>query len=150
MLNKIIIMGRLTRDPEYRTTGAGTSVANFSVAVDRDFPSGDGEKKTDFINCVAWRSTAEFVTKYFNKGSMIAVVGRLEMRDWTDSSGNKRISAEINVESVYFSGSKKSADSATGAATAPQSGFVPPPYPGKSTATPNFVELDDDDAQLPF
>jgi single-strand DNA-binding protein len=154
LLNSIIIMGRLTRDPELRRTGAGTSVANFCVAVDRDFSSGDGEKKTDFINCVAWRQIADFVTKYFNKGSMIAVDGRLEMRDWTDNDGNKRISAEVNADRVYFAGSKKSEDSGTSAATAPSgysdSGFVPPPYPGKSTATPNFVELDDDDAQLPF
>ena len=144
-------MGRLTRDPELRRTGAGTPVANFTVAVDRDFSSGDGEKKTDFINCVAWRQTAGFVTKYFNKGSMTAVVGRLEMRDWTDSSGNKRISAEIGVESVYFAGGKKDAQSAADSPTAPQSGFVPPPYPGNSIASPGqFVMLDDDDAQFPF
>ena len=91
MLNHITIMGRLTRDPESRATGAGTTVANFSVAVERDFSGQDGEKKTDFINCVAWRKTAEFVTKYFTKGSMIAVSGRLEMRDWTDKDGNKRV-----------------------------------------------------------
>ena len=148
MLNHITIMGRLTRDPELRRTGSGTAVANFTVAVDRDFASGDGEKKTDFINCVAWRQTGEFVSKYFNKGSMIAVSGRLEMRDWTDNAGNKRVSAEINADHAYFAGGKKSEDSGSGAAAATRSGFTPPPYP--STATPNFVELDDDDAQLPF
>ena len=154
MLNKIIIMGRLTRDPESRATGAGTTVANFSVAVERDFSGQDGEKKTDFINCVAWRKTAEFVTKYFTKGSMIAVSGRLEMRDWTDKDGNKRTSAEINAESVYFAGGKKDAQSAADSLAAPSSGFTPPPYPGKPAATPaspgQFVMLDDDDDQLPF
>lgn len=148
MLNHITIMGRLTRDPELRRTGTGTAVTNFSVAVERDFAAGDGEKKTDFINCVAWRQTGEFVAKYFKKGAMIAVSGRLEMRDWTDKDGSKRTAAEINVANAYFAGGKKDADSGSDKPVVSGSGFVPPPYP--STATPNFVELDDDDAQLPF
>ena len=150
MLNSIIIMGRLTRDPELRRTATGTAVVNFSVAVERDFAAGDGEKKTDFINCVAWRQTGEFISKYFNKGSMIAVTGRLEMRDWTDSAGNKRVSAEINVEHAYFAGGNKSADSGVERATVPRSGFVPPPYPTPAAPNQDYVLLDDDDAQLPF
>lgn len=150
MLNHITIMGRLTRDPELRRTATGTAVANFTVAVERDFAAGDGEKKTDFINCVAWRQTGEFVSKYFNKGSMIAVSGRLEMRDWTDNAGNKRVSAEINAEHAYFAGGKKSEDSGNSAATVPGSGFVPPPYPTPAAPAHDYVLLDDDDAQLPF
>lgn len=103
MLNHITIMGRLTHDPELRRTGSGDAVVSFSVAVDRDFANKEtGEKKTDFINCVAWRGTGEFVSKYFSKGTMIVVDGRLEIRDWTDRDGNKRASAEINVNSAYF------------------------------------------------
>ena len=108
MLNHIVIMGRLTRDPEYRTTGSNLSVCNFSVAVDRDFSSQSGEKETDFIDCVAWRKTAEFVTKYFVKGSMVVVSGSLQIRSWTDKDGNKRRTAEIVASSVYFGESKKS------------------------------------------
>lgn len=108
MLNKIVIMGRLTRDPELRQTGSGTSVTSFSLAVERDYSGRDGgEKETDFIDVVAWRHTAEFVDKYFAKGDMAAVVGRLQIRDWTDKDGNKRRSAEIVADSVYFGGSKR-------------------------------------------
>lgn len=106
MLNHITIMGRLTRDPELRRTNSGTAVASFTVAVDRGFGK-DGEKQTDFIDCVAWRQTGEFVSKYFAKGRMIVVDGRLELRDWTDKDGNKRRNAEINVFSAYFGDSKK-------------------------------------------
>ena len=108
MLNHIVIMGRLTRDPELRRTGSGLPVASFSVAVDRDFGKNEnGEKETDFIDCVAWRNTAEYVSKYFTKGRMIIVDGRLEMRDWTDKDGNKRTSAEIVVANAYFGDSKR-------------------------------------------
>lgn len=107
MLNKIIIMGRLTRDPEIRQTGSSKHVANFSVAVDRDFKNQAGEKETDFIDCVAWNGTGEFVGKYFGKGSMIVVSGRLQVRNWEDDNRNKRKSAEIVAESVYFGGSKQ-------------------------------------------
>lgn len=111
MLNHIDILGRLTRDPELRRTGSGVAVANFTVAVDRDFKGPDGEKKTDFLDCVAWRQTGEFVGKFFRKGAMIAVSGRLEIRDWTDKDGSKRRSAEINVNNAYFAESKKASDS---------------------------------------
>ena len=108
MLNKIVIMGRLTRDPEMRQTGSGTSVTSFSLAVERDYSGRDGgEKQTDFIDAVAWRHTAEFVSKYFAKGDMAAVSGRLQIRDWTDKDGNKRRSAEVVADNVYFGGSKR-------------------------------------------
>lgn len=107
MLNKIILMGRLTRDPELRRTQSGTPVVSFSLAVDRDFKDQSGERETDFIDVVAWRSTAEFVSKYFSKGRMAVVEGRLQIRDWTDKDGAKRRSTEVLAESVYFGDSKK-------------------------------------------
>lgn len=108
MLNHIVIMGRLVRDPELRRTGNGTAVTNFSVAVDRDFSGKDGgEKETDFIDCVAWRNTGEFVSKYFTKGAMIVVSGRLQIRKWQDKDGNNRYSAEVVADNVYFADSKK-------------------------------------------
>lgn len=157
MLNHIIIMGRLTRDPELRRTGSGLAVASFSVAVDRDYPNKDtGEKETDFINCVAWRQRGEFVSKYFTKGSMIIVSGRLQMRNWTDDNGTKRTTAEIVAEDVYFGESKKK-DSSEGV-SAP--GYIPnPPYytpPTSNTGgygapvTSDFNMFDDDSAVLPF
>lgn len=108
MLNKIILMGRLTRDPELRRTGSGTAVASFSLAVDRDFKTQDGERETDFIDIVAWRSTAEFVSKYFTKGRMAVLEGRMQVRDWTDKDGNKRRSTEVIAENIYFGDSKRS------------------------------------------
>ena len=108
MLNKIIIMGRLTRDPELRRTGSGTAVTSFSLACDRDFKSQSGEKETDFIEVVAWKNTAEFVSKYFSKGRMAVVEGRLQIRDWTDKAGNKRTTAEVVADNVYFADSKRS------------------------------------------
>ena len=114
MFNHIVLMGRLTRDPELRHTGSGVPVASFSLAVDRDYKSQDGDKETDFIDIVAWRNTAEFVSKYFTKGRMAVVSGRLQIRDWTDKNGNKRRSAEVVADSVYFGDSKK--DTASGAA----------------------------------
>ena len=107
MLNKIILMGRLARDPELKRTTSGTAVTSFSMAVDRDFKSQSGEKKTDFIDVVAWRGTAEFVSKYFSKGRMAVVDGRLQIRDWTDKAGNKRTTAEVVAENVYFADSKR-------------------------------------------
>ena len=107
MLNHIVIMGRMVRDPELRSTQSGISVCSFTLACDRDFKAKDsGEKETDFIDCVAWRSTAEFVSKYFTKGRMMAVEGRLQLRDWVDKEKNKRRSAEIQVSSAYFADSK--------------------------------------------
>lgn len=108
MLNHVTLMGRMTRDPELRYTASQVPVANFTLAVDRDFSGRDGgEKATDFIDIVVWRSTAEFVSKYFHKGSMAAVSGRLQMTDWTDKDGNKRKKAEVIAENVYFAESKK-------------------------------------------
>ena len=121
MLNRIIVMGRITRDPELRRTNSGTAVASFTVAVDRDFKSQSGEKETDFIDVVAWRNTAEFVSKYFSKGRMAVVEGRLQLRVWTDKNGNKRRSAEIVADSVYFGDSKRDGGDAT--QSEPQGGF---------------------------
>lgn len=109
MLNRIFLMGRLTRDPELRRTQAGTAVTSFSLAVDRDFKGQDGERETDFVDIVAWRSTAEFVSRYFTKGRMAVVEGRLQIRDWTDRDGSKRRSAEVIADSVYFGDSKRAA-----------------------------------------
>ena len=150
MLNHITIMGRLVRDPELRRTGSGIAVASFCVAVDRDFaPKDGGERKADFINCVAWRQTGEFISKYFTKGRMIVVDGRLEMRDWTDRDGNKRTTAEVIVDNAYFGDSKRDSDS-NGSYAAPAA----PSYGGYSApaAAPasDFAMLDDNDAQLPF
>lgn len=149
MLNHITIMGRLTRDPELRRTGSGTAVVSFSVAVERDFPNKDtGERDVDFINCVAWRHTGEFVSKYFEKGSMIVVAGRLQIRNWTDDNGNKRTTAEIVAEDVYFGGPKKeSSYNSTPSYTGDKYGTYAP-------LPPRFKveKFDDDeyDAQLPF
>lgn len=148
MLNHITIMGRLTRDPELRRTGSGIAVASFCVAVERDFPSKDtGEKGVDFINCVAWRQTGEFVSKYFTKGSMIVVSGRLQIRDWTDDHGVKRYVAEIVADNAYFGESKKDRENNTGnmSTVAPKYGYIPPVAP-----SPDWALLNDDDAQLPF
>jgi single-strand DNA-binding protein len=150
ILNHITIQGRLTRDPEYRTTATGISIANFSVAVDRDFPSQSGEKETDFIDCAAWRKTAEFVTKYFTKGSMIIVSGRLQINTWTDKDGNKRKSAVINAENVYFCGKKQSDENRTyNSSTLYTPQTASDPVPVIPTAA-DFALLDDDDTQLPF
>ena len=114
MLNRIIIMGRLTRDPELRHTQSGTAVASFSLAVDRDFKNQNGEKETDFIDVVAWRNSAEFVSRYFTKGRMAVVEGRLQIRPWQDRDGNKRRSAEVVADNVYFGDSKKDGDGGGG------------------------------------
>ena len=145
MLNHIVIMGRLTRDPELRRTGSGVAVASFSLAVDRDFTGKDGgEKETDFIDCVAWRSTGEFVSKYFTKGRMVCVSGRLQLRDWTDKDGNKRRTAEVVADNVYFADSKNTA----GGNSSPTPATYATPAP--ATAGNNFAALDDDDEGLPF
>ena len=109
MLNHIVLMGRLTRDPELRRTGSGVAVASFTLAVDRDYAAQGAEKETDFVDIVAWRNTAEFVSKYFAKGRMAVVTGRLQIRNWQDKEGNKRRSAEILADSVYFGDSKRRA-----------------------------------------
>ncbi len=110
MMNQISLMGRLTHDPELRRTGSGVAATSFALAVDRDYLK-DGERETDFIDCVAWRQTAEFVAKYFSKGQLCGVVGRLQFRNWTDKDGNKRRSAEVIVERIYFAGENKSSGS---------------------------------------
>ena len=124
MLNKIILMGRLTRDPELRRTQSGTAVASFTLAVDRDYKPQDGERETDFIDIVAWRGTGEFVSKYFTKGRMAVVEGRLQVRDWTDKDGNKRRNTEVIADSVYFGDSKRS-ESGTPAETSGEFQEVP-------------------------
>lgn len=142
MLNHIVIMGRLTRDVELRRTGSGIAVASFTVAVDRDFAEKGKEKETDFIECVAWRQTGEFVSKHFFKGSMIVVSGRLQIRKWQDKDGNKRQTAEIVADNCYFGESKKDSSSAPA-----YNGFTPP---ANNAPASDFAMLDDDDAQLPF
>ena len=140
MLNVCTIMGRMTRDPELRRTGSGVAVASFTVAVDRDFGKNEnGEKETDFVDCVAWRQTGEFVSKYFKKGSMAVVSGKLQIRSWTDKDGNKRRTAEVVADNVYFGDSKKS-ESYTGNTSG---------YPAVAPAQ-EFEPIEDDDAQLPF
>ena len=149
MLNHITIMGRLVRDPELRRTGSGVAVTSFTVAVDRDFGKNDnGERETDFIDCVAWRQTGEFVAKYFAKGRMAVVSGRLQIRPWTDKDGNKRRTAEVVADNVYFGDSKREGES-SGASfgAAPAFGGYSAPA---SNAASDFEMLSDDDAQLPF
>lgn len=142
MLNKIFIMGRLTRDPELRRTQNGTAVAGFALAVDRDYKNADGTKETDFIEVVAWRSSAEFVSKYFTKGRMAIVEGRLQIRDWTDKDGNKRRNAEVVADNVYFGDSKKEGDSSGGYKAAGKAVDV---EPGEG----EFAEVEDEE-DLPF
>ena len=159
MLNHITIMGRLTRDPELRRTGSGTAVASFTLAGDRDFGKNEnGERETDFIDCVAWRQTGEFVSKYFTKGRMAVVSGRLQIRGWTDKDGNKRRSAEVVADNVYFGDSRRDGEGAPasfGGNSYGSYGAAPaaPAYGGYSAPSApasDFAMLDDDDAQLPF
>ena len=151
MLNHITIMGRLTRDPELRQTGSGISVASFTLAVDRDFaPKDGGDRECDFIDCVAWRNTGEFVSKYFTKGRMAVVSGRLQIRSWTDKDGNKRRTAEVVADNVYFGDSKKSSG-ADSNVPANSYGSAPNYNPGPVTpGQEDYGLLDGDDAQLPF
>ena len=168
MLNHIVIMGRLARDPELRRTGSGIAVTSFTLAVDRDFaPKDGGERETDWIDCVAWRQTGEFVSKYFTKGRMAIVSGRLQIRNWTDKDGNKRSSAEVVADNVYFGDSKRDdhAGSAYGGYSAPaqnyggsNGGYSAPAPAGSygsygapaSAPASDFAMLEEDDAQLPF
>ena len=151
MLNKIFIMGRLTRDPELRRTQSGTAVASFALAVDRDYKNADGTKETDFIEVVAWRGTAEFVCKYFAKGRMAVVEGRLQIRDWTDKDGSKRRSAEVVADNVYFGDSKKEGDSSGGSYGGSSGGYK---AAGKAVDVEpeagDFAEVEDEDSDLPF
>ena len=144
MLNHITIMGRLTRDPELRRTGSGIAVTSFTLAVDRDFgPNENGERETDFIDCVAWWQVGEFVDKYFTKGRMAVVSGRLQIRSWTDKDGNKRRTAEVVADDVYFGDSKREESSGGN-----YGGYSAPAYP--ATPASDFSLLDEDDAKLPF
>ena len=169
MLNHITIMGRLTRDPELRRTGSGVAVASFTVAVERDFAQ-NGQKETDFLDCVAWRQPGEFVSKYFRKGSMIVVSGRLQIRSWNDKDGNKRRTAEIVVDNCYFGESKKASEGASGSYGGNSYGtyqesqtsrgtggtYSQPSYPGyggysgQEYQQQDFAVIEDDDAKLPF
>lgn len=147
MLNQISVQGRLTRDPELRRTNSGKAVTSFTLACDRDFKNQQtGEKEVDFIECVAWGGTAEMVEKYFHKGQMAVATGRLQLRDWTDKNGQKRRTAEILVNSVYFCGSK---ESGTQASPGADNGYSAPAYQAPAPAA-NFAELDGEDEQLPF
>ncbi|MCI8423278.1 MAG: single-stranded DNA-binding protein [Lawsonibacter sp.] len=171
MLNRIIIMGRLARDPELRRTQAGVPVASFRLAVDRDFKDkSTGERATDWIDVVAWRQTGEFVSRYFTRGRMAVVEGRLQMRDWTDKDGNKRTSAEVVADNVYFGDSKRDGDGAPSGSYSParsggyaqsqgEGGYpsapsygAPPSYGGAPAEGDQFRELtgDTDDGELPF
>ena len=179
MLNHIVLMGRLTRDPELRRTQAGIPVTTFSLAVDHDVPNREtGERGVDFIDVVAWRQTAEFVSKYFAKGRMAVVSGRLQMRKWTDNQGNKRTSAEVVADNVYFGDSKRDNDGSgsyngnsyaggnggynnnrsyndnsyaapNGGYNAPNQGYAAPAAPSAPAAS-DFAMLEDDDSELPF
>ncbi|MBO6013832.1 MAG: single-stranded DNA-binding protein [Oscillospiraceae bacterium] len=148
MLNHIDVMGRLVRDPELRYTQSNTPVTSFTIAVDRDFGKTDsGERQTDFIDCVAWRSTAEYINKYFTKGRMVVVSGRLQMRDWVDKNENKRRSAEVVVDNIYFGDSRRDGESHP----APSSGGNTFDFgPGRSADTPSPFEEIEDDGELPF
>lgn len=147
MLNQIAIQGRLVRDPELRRTNSGKAVTSFTLACDRDFKNQQtGEKEVDFIECVAWGGTAEMVEKYFRKGQMAAATGRLQLRDWTDKNGQKRRTAEILVNSVYFCGSK---ESGTQASSGADNGYSAPAYQAPAPVA-NFAELDGEDEQFPF
>lgn len=163
MINRIVLMGRLTADPEYRQTPNGIAVATFSIAVDRSFASKGQERQTDFIPCVAWRQTADFVSRYFQKGSMIAVDGSLQTRKYTDKQGNNRTAFEVVIDQVSFTGSKAESSGTYTApqqrtapqynsAPAPKTSFNEPPQGGKAFeigAFGDFEELDNDDG-LPF
>lgn len=141
MLNRIIIAGRMTADPELRRTQSGTAVASFTLAVERDFKNQNGEKETDFINCVAWKGSAEFASNYFSKGQMAIVDGRLQMREWTDKDGNKRRSFDVVVSSVYFGDSKHEERA--------EPSYMPPPTPQE--LSDRFQDMvDEDGAELPF
>ena len=168
MLNHIVLMGRLTRDPELRRTGSGVAVASFTLAVDRDYRPENGEREVDFINIVAWRGTAEFVSRYFSKGRMAVVSGRLQIRNWTDTEGSKRRSAEVVADNIYFGDSKRDSDQGGGQNNsgqqdygAPQYGGAPDPgyppdygafatQPTSAAAPGDFAILEDDDSELPF
>ena len=137
MLNKVFVMGRLARDPELRRTQSGTAVASFTLAVDRDFKDkSSGERGVDWINCVTWRQSAEFVSRYFTKGRMAVVEGRLQVIEWTDKDGSKRWKTEVVADNIYFGDSKAAPPQSSPAESEPKSGYT--------------QEQDVDDGELPF
>ena len=148
MLNHIDVMGRLVRDPELRYTQSNTPVTSFTIAVDRDFGKTEsGDRQTDFIDCVAWRSTAEYINKYFTKGRMVVVSGRLQLREWVDKNENKRRSAEVVVENIYFGDSRRDGEShPASSSNTDKFDFGP----GRSADTPSHFEELEDDGELPF
>lgn len=160
MLNLIVAMGRLVRDPEVRMTEAGAAVTSWTLAVERDYPGQDGNRETDFIDCVAWKKTAEFVCKYFSKGNMMAVKGRLQIRRWTDKDGNKRRTAEIVADNVYFAGLKKDSGSGNSRTEYPDVGkglYTGADYGGGFSVPGAIIPddgdyplLTDDDSSLPY
>lgn len=141
MLNKVFVMGRLARDPELRRTQNGTAVTAFTLAVDRDYKGTSGERETDWIDCVAWRQSAEFVSRYFTKGRMAVVEGRLQIRDWTDNNGNKRRNTEVLVENIYFGDSKNTKPGEPATERSPNA--APPPKQ-------EYTDMSDDQEELPF
>ena len=145
MLNNIVLQARLVRDPELRRLPSGKSVASVSVACDRDFSKEGGEKETDFIDIVAWRNTAEFVSKYFTKGRMAVVIGRLQLRDWTDKDGNKRRSAEVIADEIYFGDSKRDGDTSN-----TYTGGYAPAGRAVDVNASDFAEIGEEDGELPF
>jgi single-strand DNA-binding protein len=159
-MNSIALMGRMVRDPELRRTGSGVAVTNFTIAVDRDYSGPNKERETDFIDCVAWRQTGEFVSKHFGKGKMISIVGRLEIRSFTDKDGNKRRNAEVNVQNVYFCGDKSEGGSYSPGSYTPPADVNSPfreaervyqeAMYGAPVKADDYAMLTDDDAQLPF
>lgn len=144
MLNKVIIMGRLGKSPELNRTPSGTAVTSFSLAVDRDFKGQSGERETDWIDVVAWRGTAEFVSKYFTKGRVAVVEGRLQTRKWRDKDGNNRVAVEVVAENVYFGDSKRDTDTYTHTDTYADA----PAYGGNGAG--GFAEISEEDEELPF
>ena len=150
MLNRIVIMGRLVRDPDLRRTQAGTAVAAFTLAVERDFKdAATGERTADFIDCVAWRQTGEFVSRYFSKGRMAVAEGRLQLRDWVDRDGNKRRSAEVVVEQMYFGDSRSEGGQKSGQPVPKEAGYQAA-YLSTGREADEFRELQDDDGELPL
>lgn len=150
MLNKVILMGRLTADPEHKQTPNGVSVTSFSVAVGRNFADKDGKRGADFINIVAWRQTADFICKYFTKGRMIAIEGSIQTRNYEDKNGNKRTSVEVVAEQVYFADSKTASDKPAAPANFPTPESFNEPQKGASFSVGDFEEIDTDDSDLPF
>ena len=141
MLNKVIIMGRLTMEPELRRTQTGVAVTSFRIAVDRNFKGQDGSKQADFFDVVAWRNTAEFIGKYFTKGRMAVVEGKLQTRSWTDREGGKRVTTEIIADNVYFGDSKRENEPGT---------YQPSPYGNVAAGRSEFAEITEEDGELPF